>query len=146
MAWKTVYIVVEADSIDDAEQKALEVFESEGNDVCDGKFELESGEENNKIFQIKDLINKNLFLEILNIQIQEYDAHLKSLLSKNIIFDHFNTKCLRNIVSDYHAYLSPKITHHSVLYNGITYEPVLDIKDLEKVAKKGYIVPIMFHY
>lgn len=143
MAWKTVYIVVEADSVEEAEEKALEVFESEGGDVCDGQFELESGEEdNNKTFQIKDLLNDKSFLDRLKMQIKEYSAYLIKLSSIKIL-DGSHLKEIRGIYSDYHPYLSPKITHHSVLYNGITYEPVLDIYDIPNDA---YLVPIMFHY
>lgn len=145
MAWKTVYIVVEADSIDDAEQKALEVFETEGNDLCDGQFELESGEEENKTFRAKEIINKNFFLKLLQEQIRDYTENLNQLVGWNPE-GFWSLKELRSSIVNYHPYLSSKITYKSVIYNGITYEPVLDVKDLEKVAEKGYIVPIMFHY
>lgn len=143
MAWKTVYILVEADSIDDAEQKALEVFETEGNDVSDGQFKLDF-EEKTKTVHLLKTEKDSFILELLNEQI---DWYRKAMINISLCTIQSNeVKGMRKLLSDYYTFLSPKITHHSFLYNGITYEPILDIKDLEKVSEKGYLVPIMFHY
>lgn len=142
MAWKTVYIVVEADSIDDAEQKALEVFETEGNDVSDGQFQLESGEEEIKTMRVKEIINNHFFLNVIQEQIKDYTENLNQLVGWNPK-GFWSLKELRKSIIDYHPYLSSKITHKSVIYNGITYEPVLDVYD---IPNDSYLVPIMFHY
>ena len=44
MSWSNVIILVNTLDFDEAKQKALDVFETEGTVVCDGQYELDTFE------------------------------------------------------------------------------------------------------
>lgn len=150
MSWSNVIILVNALDFDEAEQKALDVFETEGAIVCDGQYELESGEpdehsENRSTLAGYEALKSKDFLEKIQKQIDDYQSKLSELIGWNPT-GYWSLKDIRNTASQYSDYLTSLISFSTKIYDGEDYCPVLDLFKVEENPNNYFFVTIKYHH
>lgn len=144
MGYKNVRILVRALTFETAEEKALNVFSSEGNKVSDGTFFLGQikGDEPS-IFAGYEVVENEDFINSFNQQFQDFKKNIQDLIFENS--DTKNLESVRNYLSDkYRDYLSQKITHKTLIYDGESFGPLLLKKKLEQFPNEYFIVVITY--
>lgn len=150
MSWSSVIILVPANDFEEAESAALQVFETEGIIVCDGNYELESGEpdensDNQTTLAGYEALKSEDFLEKLQKQIDDYQSKLSELIGWNPE-GYWSLKDVRNTASQYSDYLTSLISFSTKIYDGEDYCPVLDLFKVEENPNNYFFVTIKYHH
>ena len=152
MGYREVRILIDASSIEEAEEKALEIFSSEGTRVCNEdqyylaySFEKENPE-NVRILEGFETFDNQNFINIFNEQYQDFRKILSELHLKKIEdIEIKNFEDLRNkLANKYSDYLSPNITHKTLIYDGESFCPLLSNKKLQNFPMKYFVVTIIY--
>ena len=152
MGYREVRILIDASSIEEAEEKAFEVFSSEGSRVCNedeyyiaSNLEKENPENVRTLEGFETFDNQN-FINIFNEQYQDFRKNLSELyLKKFEDIEIKNFEHLRNKLADkYSDYLSPNITHKTLIYDGESYCPMLSNEKLQNFPMKYFVVTIIY--
>ena len=151
MGYREVRILIDASSIEEAEEKALEVFSLEGSRVFNEEyflaysFEKENPENVRTLEGFETFDNQN-FINLFNQQYQDFKKILSELYLKK--FEDIkikNFEHLRNKLADkYSDYLSPNITHKTLIYDGESYCPMLSNEKLHNYPMKYFVVTITY--
>ena len=151
MGYREVRILIDASSIEEAEEKAFEVFSSEGTRVSNDEYCLASNLEKENPENVRTLegfetFDNQNFINIFNEQYQDFRKNLSELyLKKFEDIEIKNFEHLRNKLADkYSDYLSPNITHKTLIYDGESYCPMLSNDKLQNFPMKYFVVTILY--
>ena len=151
MGYREVRILIDASSIEEAEEKALEVFSLEGTRVSNEEYFLAYGFEKENPENVRTLegfetFDNQNFINLFNEQYQDFKKILSELhLKKFEDIEIKNFEHLRNKLADkYSDYLSPNITHKTLIYDGESYCPMLSNEKLHNFPMKYFVVTIIY--
>ena len=151
MGYREVRILIDALSIEEAEEKALEVFSLEGTRVSNEEYFLAYGFEKENPENVRTLegfetFDNQNFINLFNEQYQDFKKILSELyLKKFEDIEIKNFEDLRNKLADkYSDYLSPNITHKTLIYDGESYCPLLSNEKLQNFPMKYFVVTIIY--
>ena len=151
MGYREVRILIDASSIEEAEEKALEVFSLEGTRVSNEEYFLAYGFEKENPENVRTLegfetFDNQNFINLFNQQYQDFRKNLSELyLKKFEDIEIKNFEDLRNKLADkYSDYLSPNITHKTLIYDGESYCPMLSNDKLHNYPMKYFVVTIIY--
>ena len=151
MGYREVRILINASSIEEAEEKALEVFSLEGTRVSNEEYFLAYGFEKENPENVRTLegfetFDNQNFINLFNQQYQDFRKILSELyLKKFEDFENKNFEHLRNKLADkYSDYLSPNITYKTLIYDGESSCPMLSNEKLQNFPMKYFVVTIIY--
>ena len=151
MGYREVRILINASSIEEAEEKALEVFSLEGTRVSNDEYYLAYGFEKENPDNVRTLkgfetFDNQNFINLFNQQYQDFRKNISELyLKKFEDIEIKNFEHLRNKLADkYSDYLSPNITHKTLIYDGESYCPMLSNDKLQNFPMKYFVVTIIY--
>ncbi len=151
MGYREVRILINASSIEEAEEKALEVFSLEGTRVSNDEYYLAYGFEKENPDNVRTLkgfetFDNQNFINLFNQQYQDFRKNISELYLKEFEdIEIKNFEHLRNKLADkYSDYLSPNITHKTLIYDGESYCPMLSNDKLQNFPMKYFVVTIIY--